>query len=170
MAHEVFRVAAFRSDDWWALEFEVDGRVHSQVRRLEQAPAAAAAALSEWFAGERPPISPAQIRVSPQLDDVLRKELAATSAARVEAAEAAAVASDRTASFVLRCVDEGLSLRDIGTLLSVSHQYVAKVAKQAHTLRDPPLPATSKASPDEVVLGLGVRPTPKARRNSRRRV
>ena len=47
-----YRVRARRVDGWWALDFDVDRRIHSQVRRLDQSADAAADAITLWFADE----------------------------------------------------------------------------------------------------------------------
>lgn len=126
-----YQVEAHREGSWWALEFPaVDSRIHSQVRRLEQAPAAAADALTFWFEdADGRTVTAEQIDVAPMLDGAIAAEVADAVAKRTAADDAARVATDATRQIIKRAVDNGLTVRDVGQLLGVSHQYVAQVAK-----------------------------------------
>jgi len=125
-----YQVRAHRVDGWWALEFDVDSRIHSQVRRLDQAAVVASDAITLWFAdvdGRQVPSSDVEVR--PVLGEDLT-ELDEVLELRHQAAALSEEAQRRTHVAIDRCVARGLTTRDIGTLLGVSHQYVAKVAKE----------------------------------------
>lgn len=128
-----YRVQAYREGGWWALEFpDIDERVHSQVRRLDQAKEVAAEAITFSLADEPNArvVSAAEVEVVPMLDELVAKHLVRALEARAHLVAAAADAGAATWQAVERCTEAGLSMRDVGTLLGVSHQYVAKVAKQ----------------------------------------
>jgi DNA-directed RNA polymerase specialized sigma24 family protein len=127
-----YRVEAHRERGWWALEFpDVDERIHSQVRRLEQAPEVAAEALTFWFEdSDGRTVTADDIEVVPMLEGCAAVELTTALEVRGEASVINLQASRATRNFVMHCVAEGLSYRDIASLLGVSHQYVAKVTKQ----------------------------------------
>lgn len=127
-----YRVRAHRSDGWWALEFEdVDGRIHSQVRRLEQAATMAAEAISFWRADEGlPAVTAEQIEVIPVLDDVVAKELRIALELRAAAERVSTEATEAIRTVVSDCLALGLPMRDVGELLHVSHQYVGRLAKE----------------------------------------
>ena len=125
-----YQVRARRVDGWWALDFDVDRRIHSQVRRLDQAADAAADAITLWFADEDGrQVSAADVVVEPVLDDDL-SEVSEVVELRHQAAELSEEAQRRMRVTIGRCLARGFTTRDIGTLLGVSHQYVAKVAKE----------------------------------------
>jgi hypothetical protein len=129
---EKYRVHAHRSDGWWALEFtEVDDRLHSQVRRLDQAAEMAADAITMWRAEEGlGAVTADQIEVVPVLAELLDKDLRRALERRRDADVAAAEAMTATRLLVADCLAEGMSMRDVGVLLHVSHQYIGKLAKE----------------------------------------
>lgn len=127
-----YRVEAHRSDGWWALEFpEVDRRIHSQVRRLDQAAATGAEAITLWFADEdERQVHPDEIEVVAMLDDAYDDDVHRAVELRQRAAEVGEEAQRWTRIAIGRCLASGLTTRDIGSLLDVSHQYVARVAHE----------------------------------------
>lgn len=114
-----FTVTAERTrSGWWALECDEVGAV-SQVRRLDQAADDMREAVA-YLSGL--PESDVDITVVPVLPDAFQLHLE-------EARRLAAVAADanrraaeesRAAARALRA--EGLTLRDVGTVMGVSHQ------------------------------------------------
>ncbi len=128
-----YRVRAIRSGDWWAIEFpDVDDRIHSQARRLEQVPAMAADAITMWYADEdERRVSPDDIDVQAVLPDELEEVLRRARLEREHAAAAAATAAAAFSDAVTAVTNAGLPTRDAGHLLGVSHQYAAKVGAAA---------------------------------------
>ena len=108
-----------RHDGWWAIEVpEVDG-AYTQARRLDQAPAMVAEAVSLLTGAKASSI---EVDVEPLLDDGIRAHIAAADRLRHEALVAQDQASTevRAAARALRAL--GLPLRDVGTALGVSYQ------------------------------------------------
>lgn len=125
-----YEVQAIRSGDWWAIEIPgiAEGRIHTQAKRLEQVPDAAAAAITDWYADEDGrKVRGTDIVMSmtvPGLQDLFDRARHTRNDAEQAADDARrsldeAIAAGRAA---------GLSLRDIGSLLGVSHQYLSRVA------------------------------------------
>lgn len=123
---------ARRAGDWWAIEVpEVPG-VFAQTKRLEQASEEAADAVGMML-----DVDPSTVEVS--VDVALSEEVesavaqARSLAAAAEQAQAAASAAMRSVVAALRG-RAGLSVRDVGALLGVSHQRVAQLEdKEAST-------------------------------------
>jgi predicted RNase H-like HicB family nuclease len=125
---KTFTVRAQRSGKWWALDVpEVPG-VFSQVRRLDQAEAMARDAIaamlevdSDSFAIEiAPDFAP---DVKDLLDSVYRARQALD-----EAQRAAAAVVQHAAAVLTR--KDGLSMRDAGRALGISHQRVAQILEE----------------------------------------
>jgi hypothetical protein len=118
-------VHARRIGSWWALDADGVAGVHTQVRRLDQADAqvrdAAAGVLG---------VAPGSmtIEIRPDLPARARAALRRTATARSSAAVAQARAAKLTREAALTLVqDEGLTVRDAGRLLGISHQRVAQL-------------------------------------------
>lgn len=151
-------VQVSREGDWWVIEFDgIDGRIHSQAKRLDQVPERAAEALTMWFEDEDGrKVSPDDIDVVPQLGD----ELGAT-VEQVREVRAALDNAQRAARAAMEQAIEageraGLPQRDVGELLGVSHQYVAKVAKARDVTRRPQR-SGPRRSPGATVQASGSR-------------
>ena len=116
---KTYNVFATRSPrGWWVLEEPKLGAV-SQVRSL----ADAAEEMREpvaYLAGM--PEDQIEINIVPQLPDTFTEAMAAARESRRAAEEANSRSAEdyRRAAKVLR--DEGITLRDIGTLMGVSYQ------------------------------------------------
>lgn len=129
---KTFMVTARRAGKWWALEVpEVPG-VFSQVRRLDQAEAMARDALATML-----DVAPDSfgVKVEPALDDAAREVLDALARAKKELARVqrdAALAAQRAAVVLTR--DDGLSMRDAGEVMNLSHQRIAQILEEAEHL------------------------------------
>lgn len=124
----MFTVYAERSArGWWVLEERTLGAV-SQVRSLSEAADEMREAVA-YLAGLQS--DQVEIHVVPCLPDAFHKALDNAREARkeAEAANSRSALEYRHAARVLR--DEGMSLRDIGTLLDVSYQRAGQLLKQA---------------------------------------
>lgn len=124
---------ARRAGDWWAIEVpEVPG-AFSQTKRLEQAAEEAADAVAVML-----DIDPASVEV---VVDVALPDEVETAVAQARSLAAAAEQAQAAASTAMRSVvatlrgGAGLSVRDVGALLGLSHQRVAQLEdKELSTL------------------------------------
>jgi predicted RNase H-like HicB family nuclease len=129
---KTFTVTAKRAGKWWALEIpEVPG-VLSQVRRLDQAEAMAREALATML-----DVAPDSfgVKLEPTLDDTAREVLDALARAKEHLAQVqreATLAAQRAA--VVLTHDDGLSMRDAGEVMNLSHQRVAQILEEAEHL------------------------------------
>lgn len=116
-------VTAERGTNWWVLESTEAGSV-SQCKRLNQA----ADEMREAIAHQLDiPEDSFVIDVVPILPDTYRAEAEAADQSRRVAQDAntAAAAHSRAAARAL--ADAGLSVRDIGTVMGISHQRAAQL-------------------------------------------
>lgn len=125
MSRRTFTVTAERGrGPWWVTECAEVGAV-SQVRRIDQAADDIREAIA-YLSGL--PEDGFDIEVTPVLPDAFWEALRAAQGQRDVAAAAnrAAAELNQRAARVLR--DEGLTLRDVGHLMGVSHQRAAQLA------------------------------------------
>jgi DNA-directed RNA polymerase specialized sigma24 family protein len=114
---------AVRKGGWWAISFDgPTGTFNTQARRLDQVEEMVRDILDmEGVVG-------ATISVVPE---VTTDDAAAVTAARTAAAEAARVAEEasmRSRAAVAQLRAEGMTVRDIGTLMGLSPQRVSQLA------------------------------------------
>lgn len=133
-----YTVHARRSGGWWSVAFDDDRRIHTQARRLDQIPDQAAAALTDWYADDDGRVVTAErIDVLAELDEPeLATQLAEVTTLRADADQLATEARHATWLFVRATLAAGLSTRDIGELLDMSHQWVARIAKEDEPASD----------------------------------
>jgi len=72
-----------------------------------------------------------EVVVVPEVPDAVRAIVDQATAARSQATQAQDVAAQLTREAARRLVDEGLTVRDAGTLLGVSHQRIAQLVRLA---------------------------------------
>lgn len=122
---------ATRSGDWWAIEVpEVPG-AFTQAKRLDQVAAMVRDAVSLLEDVDQDSV---EVDVDPVLDDATAEELAAARGKREQAALLERQASESITNLAHRMTKAGLTLRDIGVVLGVSHQRVGQLVS-------PPAPA-----------------------------
>ena len=124
MSRRTFTVTAERGrGPWWVTECAEVGAV-SQVRRLDQAADDIREAIA-YLSGL--PEDGFDIEVAPVLPDAFWEAMRGAEDQRAAAAAAnrAAAELNQRAARVLR--DEGLTLRDVGHLMGVSHQRAAQL-------------------------------------------
>jgi predicted RNase H-like HicB family nuclease/predicted DNA-binding protein (UPF0251 family) len=127
---EVFEVVCIRSGDWWAIEVPRVPGVHTQAKRLDQVPAMAkdAIALMLDVPEEEVEISIRHTQLSSSRDSLAEQELIALAQEPQELFERNTKFMARTRSVALQLVhDQGLTLRDAGALMGLSHQRVAQL-------------------------------------------
>jgi hypothetical protein len=114
---------------WWAIEIpEVNGGIHTQARRLDRAEATARDAIALTL-DVRP--DSFAVQVVPVLSEEWRAGLDEVREARQSAVAAEQQAQVMVDRFVNRLMDGGLTVRDVGALLGISYQRVAKRARRA---------------------------------------
>jgi hypothetical protein len=126
-----YKARCLRSGRWWAIEIaDVGGGIYTQARRLDQAEAMARDAIALTL--DVPPDSFA-VEVVPVLPQDWEAELNEVREARQSAAAAEHRAQASLDGFVRRLVDSGLTVRDVGVLLGLSYQRVARRARRTLT-------------------------------------
>ena len=120
----IYRVIATRTGDWWALEApEVPG-ASSRARRLDQAERCRPR-------GDRPaarrPADSVGVAVEPELEGPSGELLHVARLARERAELAQEEARATTIAAVQTFAGQGMTVRDIGRLIGVSHQQAAKL-------------------------------------------
>lgn len=122
---------AVRSGEWWSVDVpEVDG-LFAQVKRLDQIPSRVADAAERLT-----DVAAAQVEVTLDYDlgdpDVVRA-IAEAKQRSAQAQRAVETASRLTRSLVHDLRKRGLSVRDVATILEISHQRVAQLDKENTT-------------------------------------
>jgi len=121
-----YTIRARRSGQWWALDAEGLRGVHTQVRRIDQAEEMARDAIAGVL-----DVAPDsfELTVVPEVPQSLRAIIEEATAARSQAAQAQDAAAQLTREAARRLVEEGLTVRDAGVLLGVSHQRIAQLVR-----------------------------------------
>jgi len=115
-----------RSGRWWAIEVpEVNGGIYTQARRLDGVEATARDAIALTL--DVPPSS-FEVRVVPILPAEWESDLDQVREARRTAAAAERTAQAAVDRVMRQLMDAGLTVRDVGALLGLSYQRVAKRA------------------------------------------
>ena len=123
-----FKVAAHRSQGWWALEGTGEDLSHpayTQARRLDQAEDMVRDLLALHFGVGADDVG--QIDVVPVLDGALADEVSQTRQARDQAEKVRAEATIQTRRTAQHLKAQALAQRDISTLLGLSHQAVSQL-------------------------------------------
>ena len=120
-----YRVAVARSGDWWAITIPELPGAFSQCKRLDQVEAMAREVIALMLEVDSAEIG--GIDVDIELPDRVADELAALrrSERMAEDARQTAAHARRRAAEQLRT--SGMSMRDVGRLLGVSHQRVSQL-------------------------------------------
>jgi predicted RNase H-like HicB family nuclease len=118
-----------RSDGWWAIEVPELQGVFSQARRLDQVEAMTRDAIALFL---DVPDDSFDLAVQPVLPQEIEADLKAANAARSLADNAGREAKDSVRRVTRRLHDElGLTVRDAGTILGVSHQRAQQLLRDA---------------------------------------
>lgn len=119
-----YHVTARRSGRWWALQCDELPEAISQVARLDQAEEWIREAIG-YIAGV--PEDSFDVLVSPVVPDAYRQARAEAERLRAAAAEANGRAAEESRKAARVLAGMGLTLRDIGTVMGVSHQRAAQL-------------------------------------------
>ncbi len=114
-----------RSEGWWAISVEEIPGLFTQARRLDQVADMVRDAASLLGVDVR------TVEVLPVLDSDSQRMLEELETARREAEEKQRISSGLTREVIRRFRDEGLTLRDIASLVGLSQQRVAVLSKDA---------------------------------------
>ena len=112
-----------RSEGWWAISVEEIPGLFTQARRLDQVANMVRDAAS--LLG----VEVGAVEVLPVLDSDSQRMLEELEAARREAEEKQRISSGLTREVIRRFREEGLTLRDIASLVGLSQQRVAVLSK-----------------------------------------
>jgi predicted RNase H-like HicB family nuclease len=120
-----YTVRVQRSGDWWAIDVAEIRGVFSQARRLDRVEYMTRDAIALWF---EVPEDSFDLDIRVELPPKVRGVVDA-----VDTARASSVAAQRQESEALRAAADamlgsGLTMRDAGRLLGVSHQRIAQLA------------------------------------------
>ena len=123
----IYAVTATRAGDWWALEVpEVPGAA-SRARRLDQAEGAAREAIAVLL---DVPADSVGVQIEPELAGPSGELLHVARIARERAELAQEEARATTIAAVQTFARQGMTVRDIGRLIGVSHQQAAKLLRR----------------------------------------
>lgn len=114
-----------RSDGWWAISVDEMPGLFTQARRLDQVADMVRDAAS--LLG----VDMGTVEVQPVLDSDSQRMLEELESACKEAEEKQRISSGLTREVIRRFRDEGLTLRDIASLVGLSQQRVAVLSKDA---------------------------------------
>jgi hypothetical protein len=126
-----YAATAERDGSWWIVQVRVpdlDRTLTTQVRRLDQARPMAADLIST-VTGE--PVNESAVSVVPVLEGSLRDKVARARADRAELERIQAIAFESTRSAACDLTAAGISNRDAGLLLGITHQRVQQLCAQA---------------------------------------
>lgn len=123
-----YTVRARRIGGWWALDVEGLPGVHTQVRRIDQADDMAREAIAGVLGVAADTF---ETVIAPEVPAALRSMVDEAIEARSQAAHAQDAAGQLTRDAARRLVDEGLTVRDAGVLLGLSHQRIAQLIRDA---------------------------------------
>ena len=143
-----FTVRARRIGGWWALDVEGEPGVHSQVRRIDQAEEMARDAIAGVLGIAQDSF---EIVLAPEVPAAARALVGKATEARSKAAQAQDAAAQLTRDAAQQLVDRGLTVRDAGVLLGVSHQRIAQLVRPTLRLRSARLRARIDLEDKEAV-------------------
>jgi len=113
-----------REGGWWSISINELPGVFTQARRLDQVEELVRDAIALWL---EVPATSFDIVLEPHLSGSLDEFVARTLEARQEAERWAGEAAQLTRAAADELAHKDLSLRDIGTILGVSHQRVKQL-------------------------------------------
>lgn len=128
MDRTMYEVTATRSGDWWAIDVPGLLGAHTQARRLDQVEHMARELIGLLL---DVPEDSFDVNVQAELVDEWARLLRETREARTAADEASERAQRLVRTAVVTLQGAGLSTREVGQLLGVTHQRVQQLAAHA---------------------------------------
>lgn len=127
-----YTVRTTRDEGWWIATVDEVPRFYHQTKRLDQLEESTRSGL-ELLPEIEPNPQEATINIIVEPGDELPEEALATRQSALQASKAAKEAQEKAAQLMRKAAKElaaaGLSYRDIGNLLEVSHQRAQQLAK-----------------------------------------
>jgi hypothetical protein len=130
-----YTARAVRDGDWWAIDVLEDPRLFTQARRLDLVEYMARDVISLWF---EVPEDSFDLDVQVELPPKVREVVDAVDAVRVRSTAAQREESETLRAAADAMLVSGLTLRDAGRLLGVSHQRIAQLATRRRPTRRSP--------------------------------
>ena len=127
MTSNIYHVEARRSGDWWAITVVELPGVFSQARRLEHIEPTAREAIAMMLDIDTADVGTINVEVVTTRTVTELINTIQTALDTATAATTAAASARREAATLLR--QEGLPIRDIGRILSLSHQRVSQILR-----------------------------------------
>ena len=134
-AYRALATRGRRTGGWWAIEVPEIPGVFSQARRLDRVEAMARDAIA--LMRDVDPMS-FDVTVEPHLDEETERLITTARNLRHAVEVEQIMASQATRAAARALIEEGLTVRDVGQLLGVTHQRVAQLlATQARAMQEP---------------------------------
>jgi len=130
-----YTVRVRRSGAWWAIKVPEIRGVHSQARRLDTVEYMTRDAIALWF---EVPEDSFDLEVHVELPPTVREVVDAVDAARERSSAAQREESEALRAAADAMLGSGLTMRDAGRLLGVSHQRIAQLATRRRPTRRSP--------------------------------
>ena len=124
MMKPTYTAVCERAERWWAIRIEELPGVFTQVRRLDQAEAMARDAVAQMLGV---PGTTFEVDVQPVVPADLRRLVAEVRTARSRSEQASEAAATATRTAAEELVRRGLTMREAGVLLGLSHQRIAQL-------------------------------------------
>jgi predicted RNase H-like HicB family nuclease len=128
MTRRAYRVTAERDGRWWLVRVPEVPAAFTQARRLDQAEAMAREVVSLLL---DVPEDSFDLRVEPVVPPEIAQDLDEARRLRREAKQVAEQASDRVRHAARILAGQGLTVRDIGSILGVSYQRAQQLLVQS---------------------------------------
>lgn len=141
---------AERSGSWWAVEVPEIPGLFTQARRLDLVPAMVIEAASLLDVE----LTPDDVVVNPQLPEADALSVGRARQASADARRVASVAYDASRDAVARLRGDGLSVRDVATLMGLSAQRVSAIENEPKSAPVEPA-ATSADSIGNLLISAG---------------
>ena len=122
---KTYTAVCVRSGKWWAISIPEIKGAYSQARRLDQCADVARSLVVDVL---EVPADSFEIDLRPVAPSELVQLIEGAEASKRLAAEAATNAHEAVSDVVHKALESGLSMRDVGVLLGVSHQRVHQLA------------------------------------------
>lgn len=127
MTRRTYRVTAERDGRWWLVRVPEVPAAFTQARRLDQAEAMAREVIALLL---DVPDDSFDLRLDPVVPAEIAPDLAEARRLRAEAKQAAEQASERVRHAAHILADQGLTVRDIGSILGLSYQRAQQLLAQ----------------------------------------
>ena len=141
MSNRGYRAIASRDERWWLVRIpglgnDPEDGLYTQARSLAEVEPMARDLIAVWLDA---PEDSFGVQVEVKLPDTVRYHLELCNKLRKEAAAAQAAAAEQYRRAAIELKEDGLTVRDIGIALGISHQRVQQLVSSPPSVQDPPL-------------------------------